>query len=527
MVIAEHASSLMSDRMSVRRGADPSGAPHGTGALVGLDKACPQTNQPMKTKPILLIVVSAAASLGLVSLIHADALPQLKTDNAPLSAEARPNLSFAPVIKQVAPAVVNIYTNKTTRADQGMAPFLDDPFFRRFFGGPFESMPRERKEQALGSGVIVSTDGYILTNSHVVEGADEIKVALNDNKTTYDAKLVGTDPQTDIAVIKVSAKDLPAITLTDSDNVQVGDVVLAIGNPFGIGQTVTMGIVSAKGRGGMGIVDYEDFIQTDASINPGNSGGALVDATGRLIGINQSIISRSGGNQGVGFSVPVNLAKYVMERLVADGRVTRGYLGVMIQPVTDDLAKAFDLKDNSGALVGDVTEDSPAEEAGLKEGDVITEFNGKKVNSSQQLRLMVSQTAPGTKAPVKLLRDGKPMDLSVKLGELPKEGLAKAGMKRGGGDELLDGVTVDDLDNRARRQFGLPNALDGAVVTEVGPSSPAARAGLQPGDVIVEINRRRASNADEAVRMSEGLEGDRVLLRVWSRGGSRYLVISK
>jgi len=332
----------------------------------------------MKTKPILLIAVSAVASLGLVSLIRADALPQLKTDNAPLSVEARPNLSFAPVIKQVGPSVVNIYTNKTTRADQGMAPFLDDPFLRRFFGGPFESIPRERKEQALGSGVIVSTDGYILTNNHVVEGADEIKVALNDNKTTYDAKLVGTDPQTDIAVIKVNAKDLPAITLTDSDNVQVGDVVLAIGNPFGIGQTVTMGIVSAKGRGGMGIVDYEDFIQTDASINPGNSGGALVDATGRLIGINQSIISRSGGNQGVGFSVPVNLAKYVMERLVADGKVTRGYLGVMIQPVTDDLAKAFELKDNSGALVGDVTEDSPAEEAGLKEGDVITEFNGKK-----------------------------------------------------------------------------------------------------------------------------------------------------
>lgn len=480
-----------------------------------------------KQSTILIVAVGASLSLGLVSLLQADALPRLNIDSSALGAESSPSLSFAPVIRRVAPSVVNIYTNKTTRADQGMAPFMDDPFLRRFFGVPFENIPRERKEQALGSGVIVSSDGYILTNNHVVDGADEIKVALKDNKTTYDAKLVGADPQTDIAVIKVEAKDLPAITLTDSDNVEVGDVVLAIGNPFGVGQTVTMGIVSAKGRGGMGIVDYEDFIQTDASINPGNSGGALVDATGRLIGINQSILSRSGGNQGVGFSVPVNLARYVMERLIADGRVTRGYLGVMIQPVTEDLAKAFDLKDSSGALVGDVTRGSPAADAGLDEGDVITEFNGKKVTSSQQLRLMVSQTAPGTKAPVKFLRDGKEKELTVKLGELPSEGLAKAGMRRGsGGEDLLDGVTVDDLDSRARRQFDIPNAVEGAVVTEVDPNCSAARAGLQPGDVVMEINRRPVSGADDAVELSKGVRGDRVLLRVWSRGGSRYLVVS-
>lgn len=482
----------------------------------------------MKKQSIMIVTgISAMLCLGLAALIRAEALPRLRTDNAPVSAEARPNLSFAPVIKQVAPSVVNIYTNKTTRADQGMAPFMDDPLLRRFFGVPFENVPRERKEQALGSGVIVSEDGYILTNNHVVDGADEIKVALNDNKTTYDAKLIGSDPQTDIAVIKVEAKSLPAITLTDSDLVQVGDVVLAIGNPFGVGQTVTMGIVSAKGRGGMGIVDYEDFIQTDASINPGNSGGALVDASGRLIGINQSIISRSGGNQGVGFSVPVNLARYVMERIVSDGKVTRGYLGLMIQPVTDDLAKAFDLKDNAGALVGEVTRSSPAADAGLREGDVITEFNGRKITSSQQLRLMASQTAPGTKVPVKFLRDGKETEVTVKLGELPTEGLAKAGMKHGGGGEdLLDGVTVDDLDSRMRSQFSIPNAVAGAVVTEVAPASPAARAGLQPGDVIMEINRHAVSSADEAVNLSRDTKGDRVLLRVWSRGGSRFLVIA-
>jgi serine protease Do len=474
-----------------------------------------------RPQSLILLAASTVLCLGLAPWLHADAAPKLKTDNTPLTAEGRPALSFSPVIKRVAPSVVNIYTNKITRADQGMAPFMDDPMLRRFFGIPGGGIPQERREQALGSGVIVSEDGYILTNNHVVDGADQIKVALNDNKTTYNAKLVGTDPQTDVAIIKIDGDNFPAITLTDSD------LVLAIGNPFGVGQTVTMGIVSAKGRGGMGIVDYEDFIQTDASINPGNSGGALVDATGRLIGINQSILSRTGGNQGVGFSIPSNLARYVMERIVADGKVTRGYLGVMIQPVTDELAKAFDLKDNAGALVGEVTRNSPAAAVGLREGDVITEFNGKKIVDAQHFRLQVSQTAPGTSAPLKFLRDGKEQQLTIKLAELPGEGgLAKAGNQRGsGGDELLDGITVDDLDNRTRRQFGIPNAIDGAVVTEVDPASAAARAGLQPGDVIMEINRRPVATADEAVEMSRGLAGGRVLLRVFGRGGSRFLVI--
>lgn len=484
----------------------------------------------MKTRhPFIALPWIAMLYFGIVSLVRAESLPNLRIDPSPLSASSRPQFSFAPVVKEVAPSVVNIYTTKNTRPDQGLAPYLDDPLLRRFFGMPFREIPRERREQSLGSGVIVSADGYILTNSHVVDGADEIKVALHDQKTTYDAKLVGTDPQTDIAVVKVQARDLPAATLTDSDHVQVGDVVLAIGNPFGLGQTVTMGIVSAKGRGGMGIVDYEDFIQTDASINPGNSGGALVDAAGRLIGINQSIVSRSGGNQGVGFSVPTNLARYVMERLIADGKVTRGYLGVMIQPVTEDLAKAFGLQDHSGALVGDVTPGSPADKAGVKTGDVILRFNGKAVTGSQQLRLMASQTAPGTKVPVGILRDGSEQELYVELGELPGEGLAKAGMKRGGGgdSDLLDGVIVDDLDLRTQRQFGIPSGLSGALVTQVEPSSPSARAGLQPGDVILEINRHPVTNADHAVELSKEAGGERVLLRVWSRGGSRYLVVTR
>jgi serine protease Do len=453
-------------------------------------------------------------------------LPELKTDPAPLGADAQPVFSFKSVVRKVGPSVVNIYTNKTTRIDQGMAPFLDDPFLRQFFGMPFEQVPRERKEQALGSGVIVSRDGYILTNNHVVDGADEIKVALNDDRTTFDAKLVGTDPQTDIAVIKVDAKDLPAITITDSDLTEVGDVVLAVGNPFGVGQTVTMGIISAKGRAGIGIVDYEDFIQTDASINPGNSGGALVDAAGRLIGINQSILSRSGGNQGVGFSVPINLARHVMERLISDGKVTRGYLGIIIQPVTSELAKEFQLADNNGALVGEVTRDSPADRAGIREGDVVTEFNGRKVESSRQLRLMVAQSAPGSKAMVKVLRDGKEMEITAELGIAAGQGLAKAGMRGGGRDgEVLDGITVDDLDAGIRRQFNIPGSLEGAIISQVDPDSQGARAGLSPGDVILEINRQRVANAEDAVRISRNLQGGRVLLRVWSRGISRYLVI--
>jgi serine protease Do len=477
-------------------------------------------------------LIRPVAVLLLISLISACGVevPKLKIDNSPLPADGRSALTFNPIVKKVSRSVVNIYSAKTVRQTPAFAPLFDDPFFRQFFGVPFENVPRERREQSLGSGVIVTEDGYILTNNHVVDGADEIKVALADDKTVYDAKVIGTDPQTDVAVIKIEGKLFPAITVTDSDQLEVGDIVLAIGNPFGVGQTVTMGIVSAKGRGGMGIVDYEDFIQTDASINPGNSGGALVDAAGRLVGINQSIISRSGGNQGIGFSVPFNLARYVMERLIADGKVTRGYLGVMIQPVTPALAKEFKLPDNTGALVGEVTKDSPAADARLEEGDVIVEFNGKKVNDSRHLRLMVAQTPPGSKATVKLLRDGKELTLTVKLGELPTEGLAKAGSRSGGlrrsqEADALDGVVVEDLDARARRQFNVPNHVQGALIVDVDQSSPAAAAGLRAGDVILEINRQRVTNADEAVQRSEEVKGSRVLLRVWSREGNRYVVV--
>src|SRR6266436_2262709 len=354
-------------------------------------------------------------------------------NEAPLARETRMTTSFAPVVKRVAPSVVNVFTTKTVRNQSPeMMPFFDDPFFRRFFGEQFggeqpRRQPRKFKERSLGSGVVVSKDGYILTNNHVVDGADEVKVSLAKDKKEYTAKIAGRDPKTDIAVLKIDAKDLPFVTFADSDKIEVGDVVLALGNPFGIGQTVTMGIVSAVGRGGMHIEDYEDFIQTDAAINPGNSGGPLVDAEGRLIGINTAILSRSGGNQGIGFAIPSNLARDVAQSLVRDGHVTRGYLGVMIQDVNPALAKEFKLKDNTGAIVGDVTEKSPAEKAGLKEGDVILEFNGKKVTDSRHLKLEVARTQPGESVPLKVLRDGATKNIEVTVKELPgTERLAKA-----------------------------------------------------------------------------------------------------
>jgi len=448
--------------------------------------------------------------------------------------------------------VVTIYSTKTVRQNLGGSP-LDDPFFRRFFGfgdgeedegnpapGPRgrnrrAPQQRQQKEASLGAGVIVSSDGYILSNNHVVEGADEVKVAFSDDDEEYTAKVIGADPQTDVSVLKIEKTGLQPITMTDSDNLQVGDLVLAVGNPFGVGQTVTMGIVSAIGRGGFGIVDYEDFIQTDASINPGNSGGALVDAEGRLVGINTAIISRSGGNMGIGFAVPINMVRRVMDTIIRYGKVTRGYLGVMIQDVTPQLGKEFNLKDRGGALVGDVPKGSPAAEAGLQPGDVITEFNGRKVPESRQLRLWVSQTPPKTKVTVKLVRGGKTLTKDITLGELPTE-MASAGpggRDRQGGQQksdALDGVEVTDLDARTRRQFEIPNDVHGAVVTSVDPDSTAAAAGLRPGDVIMEINHQKVQDSQEAIDASNKLKADqRILLRVWSNsgrgGGTRFVLV--
>jgi serine protease Do len=329
-------------------------------------------------------------------------------------------------------------------------------------------------------------------------------------------------------VWKVDAKDLPAITIADSDLVEVGDLVLAVGNPFGIGQTVTTGIVSAMGRSGATGIDYEDFIQTDAAINPGNSGGALVDSEGRLIGINTAILSRSGGHQGIGFAIPSNLARDVMESIVQSGKVTRGFLGVAIQDINPALAKEFNMKDTRGVLVSDVTPNTPAAKAGLKSGDVITEFNGRAVSDSRRLRLEVARTQPGKTVPLKFIRNGAQKTLQVTVREIPGTGQVAAAERETDGDTLvLQGVAVSDLEPRLRRQFNLPANLRGAIISEVQPGSAAAQAGLRAGDVILEINRKPVANADQAIELTQNTGRKQTLLRIWRDGSSRYVIVDE
>jgi serine protease Do len=454
----------------------------------------------------------------------------IPVDERPVEREPNGRNSFSPVVKKVAPGVVKVSTvTKVRNASLSGNPGAED-MFRHFFDGQSDDqMPkrslRTPRQEGLGSGVIVTKDGYILTNNHVVDGADDVKVTLPDGRE-FAAKVIGCDPKTDVAVIKIEAKDLPTVSMADSDQVEIGDVVLAIGNPFGIGQTVTTGIVSAKDRGSMGL-DYEDFIQTDAAINPGNSGGALVDADGRLIGINTAILSRSGGNQGIGFAIPANLARVVMTSLIKDGRVTRGYLGVMIQDLTPALAKEFKLKDASGVLVGDVTARGPADIAGLKSGDVVMEFNGKKAADSRRLKLQVAGTRPGENVAVKILRDNAEKTLNVTVKELPgSEDVATADAETKD-SRTLNGVGVADLDDNVREQFKVPGAVQGAMVTEVQPDSAAAEAGLKPGDVIQEINREPVKNSRQAVRLTENPKDKTTLLRIWRDGGSHFVVVDE
>ena len=460
-------------------------------------------------------------------------VPKVELDETPLPRASGAYTSFAPVVKKVAPAVVKIVT--TSKAANISAPEgfgLNDPFWRHFFGDQSgRQMPNRQfnapRQHGLGSGVVVTKDGYILTNNHVVDNAEEVKVTLQDGRE-FTAKVVGRDPKSDIAVVKIDVKDLPVVSMADSDKVQVGDIVLAIGNTFGVGQTVTTGIVSATGRGNLGIEDYEDFIQTDAAINPGNSGGALVDVEGRLIGINTAIFSRTGCNQGIGFAIPSGLARNVMDSLISYGSVARGYLGVMIQDVTTALAKEFKLKDASGALIGDVVPKGPADKAGLKDGDVVLEYNGKKVVDSRRLRLAVGETKPCTTAKMNILRDGASKTLEVTVQALPgTEQLAKNNTPNGTDNGTLNGVGVADLDPQTRQALKLHNTVKGVVITEVQPDSPAAEVGLKQGDVILEINRHPVKTAEEAVKLTENTKDKVTLLRIWSNGGSHYVVVDE
>jgi serine protease Do len=368
-----------------------------------------------------------------------------------------------------------------------------------------------------------------VTNNHVVEGADSVHVTL-DNGRNYKARVIGRDPQTDVAVIKIEAADLPAITFADSSNVEVGDRVLAIGNPFGIGETVTTGIVSATGRrAGLGLA-YENFIQTDAAINPGNSGGALVDIEGRLIGMNTAILSRSGGFQGVGLAVPSGMVRRVVDSLVENGKVIRSYIGAGVQDVTPDLADSFGLKDNTGALVTDVQPGTPAAKAGLKNGDVVLKLDGKPVRNASALSFAVSELKPGTKVTLDLLRDSKNQTLEVTTALKPNHNRNgdDQSLSDGGNDEgVLNGVAVSDIDPATRQQLNIPSRIKGALITDVAQDSASARAGLKPGDVILEINHEPVRSADDAVKLSEDAKSKKTLVRLWSNGGTIYAVVDE
>ena len=446
-------------------------------------------------------------------------------------AEGPSRTGFAPVVKAVLPDVVNISTSKVVKASERKQFDMPDempPFFQQFFGQQFgpnsdnRSMrPRDQREDSLGSGVIVSPDGYILTNNHVVEGATDVRVTLSD-KRQLKAKVIGTDPKTDIAVLKVEGSGFPAITIGDSSKVQVGDYALAVGDPFGVGQTVTMGIISAMNRGNLGIEDYEDFIQTDAPINPGNSGGALVNDRGELVGINTAILSHgSGGNEGIGFAIPINMARNVMSQILDHGKVNRAYLGIMVQDITPGISKAMNLKDMKGVLVGDVTPSGPASRSGVQRGDVILEVNGKPMEDSRELRNFISMMNPDSTVKLKILRNGNPTDVSVKLGDLPSD-KEQAKTEEGPSDKALDGVTVENLDAQSARQLGLPAAATGVVVTDINPTSSLASAGMRRGDVIQEVNHQPVRNVtqfEEAMRKA----GDHPLLLVNRQGSTLFL----
>jgi serine protease Do len=437
---------------------------------------------------------------------------------------------FAPIISKVVPAVVNISSTKVIDNPQMDAPFFSDPFFRQFFGNQMPQQfntPSQQRAHALGSGVVVSKDGYILTNNHVVEGADDVEVSLVD-KREFKARIVGTDPRTDIAVLKVDADNLPTLTLGDSSNAQVGNFVLAVGDPFGLGQTVTAGIISATGRGDLGIEDYEDFIQTDASINPGNSGGALVDVNSNLIGINTAILTGDGsrGNEGVGFAIPSNMARTVMDQILKNGHVIRGYLGAWIQPVTPEIASAFNLKDNYGALLGDVDPTGPAGKSGLQRGDVVLEMNGQKVNETKDFRLKIAMTPPNTPVHLKVDRNGVVKDYTVTLGELPNKDEETAATKSSSAS-ALQGLSAETLTPEIANQLGLPAGTYGVVVDGVDSSSLAAEAGLRRGDVIQEVNRQKVANMADFSRLVQQSRSDSFLLLVNRGGNTMYVVLKK
>lgn len=430
--------------------------------------------------------------------------------------------ALAKIAKATNPTVVTIFVRKEIKGKQ--VPMNFGPF-QQFFGNGFQMQQPPQVEQGMGSGIIVSKDGYILTNNHVVSHADSIMVRIYGGKE-LPAKVIGTDPETDLAVVKVNAKNLPVIPFGNSDNLKVGQIVMAVGSPLsrGLHNTVTMGIVSAKGRDDLHLADYEDFIQTDAAINPGNSGGPLVNLYGQLVGINSAIATESGGYQGIGFAIPVNMAKWVMDSIIKYGKVKRGELGVEISQMSDIMAQAFNIKDDKGALVQSVSPGGPAEKAGLKKGDIIIKLNGKEMDSANELRNEIASTKPGTKVTVTVLRDGKEKDFTVKLGELNSKGLETGHPSSGKSFQDLLNFTVGNITNNNARKYGIPDNTEGVVVTSINHRSSAYQSGLQEGDVIHSVNRKPVRNIDDFDKAIQGIhKGSVVLLRVTRQNNSFFM----
>ncbi len=469
---------------------------------------------------------AVAATAAQFEMDHNLIVPQTGQNIAGALSEA-----FETATAIVSPSVVPIFAEQIVEVTSPFASsdpfgqFFGDDFFRRFFGTP-QSNDQKQIVRGLGSGVIVTQDGYILTNNHVVDGADKLTVVLQD-ETKYEARVIGTDPQTDVALVKIDAKELPAARMGNSDEVKVGQWVIAVGNPFELLHTVTAGIISAKGRSSVGLADYEDFIQTDASINPGNSGGALADLSGNIIGINTAIESPTGSSVGIGFAIPINMAKQVMDDLLEDGKVSRGYLALVPQPIDENLAKALNLENTEGTLVGDVTPGGPADKAGILRGDVIVEFNGQKIKDDMELRTIVAQTKPGTSVKIGIVRDNKNRELTAVLGERPNQQEQNDTQQEQSGNQNVPtlGLLVQELTPALARQLGYDHEK-GVLVANVIGGSPADEVGLQRGDLIKEVNRQEITAVQEFQTSISKLEsGDSVALLVMRGQNTFYVAV--
>jgi serine protease Do len=489
---------------------------------------------------VLLVVVGVMIGATVFSHMNSSTRPEAvgapepAGEQATAAATDRPlrslhdlSQAFVDVAKESTPTVVTVFTERVMKVPQGWAGSPFEDFFSEFFGSPRRGQPEEReyRQTGLGSGVVVSADGYIITNNHVIREADSVFVRFSDERTLA-ARLIGSDPKTDIAVLKVEAKELPAMPFGNSDELEVGEWVLAIGSPLSpnLAHTVTQGIVSAKGRSNVGLAEYEDFIQTDAAINPGNSGGALINLNGELVGINAAIASRTGGYQGIGFAVPINMARQVMTSIIEHGTVVRGWLGVYIQNVDETMAKAMDLPSAEGVLVSDLSEGGPAEKAGIKPEDVVLKVGGKKIADTIRFRNEIASMAPGKKVDLEILRDGKKRTITVELGTLDA---AEAGA--GGSEQLADvlGFQVAPFDENAAERYGLKSSLEGVVVIDIDPASQAARVGLNVGDLIVGVNKQRIRNqAEFAQVLGNAKKGETVLLRIMRQDRGLYVAFT-